>query len=62
MSYLKLKRGKGTNEEKGGISLEYILLIGAAVVIGAGVVVFSGNVGTYFSSVNVQGAGGAIPG
>lgn len=51
--------------ERGSLSLEHILFIGAVVLITAGLTTFYGNINTYFSSVgfsasptNVGGNGG----
>jgi Flp pilus assembly pilin Flp len=46
---------KKTNE-RGSLSLEHILFIGAVVLIAAGLGTFYGNISTYFTNVNLGDA------
>jgi len=53
--------------ERGSLSLEHILFIGAVVLITAGLATFYGNINTYFANVgfnappsNVGGNGGGV--
>lgn len=46
MFTFRYKRKK--NDEKGSVSLEHMLFVGAVVAVGAGVLAFYSSVGTYF--------------
>ncbi len=43
---------KNTKNEKGSLSLEHILFIGAVVLLSAGITTFYTNINTFFSSVS----------
>lgn len=41
------------NDERGSLSLEHILFIGAVVLIAAGLGTFYGRIGNYFNDINL---------
>jgi len=62
-----MKQKKVALGERGSLSLEHILFIGAVVLITAGLATFYGNINTYFANVgfnappaNVGGNGGGV--
>jgi len=44
---------KNIRNERGSLSLEQILFIGAVVLVGGGLFAFYGNMNDYFENVNV---------
>jgi prolipoprotein diacylglyceryltransferase len=48
-----MKKISTTNNERGSLSLEHILFIGAVVLIAAGLGTFYGRIGNYFNDINL---------
>ncbi len=46
-----MEKNKVNSKERGSLSLEHILFIGAVVLITAGLSAFYGNMNTYFSNI-----------
>ena len=47
---------KELNNERGSLSLEHILFIGAVVALSVGITAFYGNISTYFQTVGFGAA------
>lgn len=53
---------KSINNEKGSLSLEHILFIGAVVAMSIGITAFYNNISTYFNSVGFAAAPNGLGG